>query len=169
MLNMRKPFDLSLYANESGSLCVVKLHFAFVYLDGGFFARAWSLHPSDSVVSFALPSFRISPRRLQDSLSLACVPGRTQPELLPSVPFFFLGPVHSLTVRSPLALQTSVSLSALSAAALICRQRAHSHALSHDYTNAQTGLSDSTDSRTQNTLAYSLRNYLDSKTREGDE
>lgn len=133
-----------------------------------FFFCARSLHPSDSVVSFALPSFRISPRRLQDSLSLACVPGRTAPELLPSVTFFF-GPVDSLTVRPPLALQTSVSLSALSAAALIRRQRAHSHALSHDYTNAQTGLSDSTDSRTQNTLAYSLRNYLGSKTREGDE
>lgn len=42
----------------------------------------------------------------------------------------------------------------------------HSHALSHDYTNAQTGLSPLTGSRTQNTLAYSLRNYHARKTRE---
>lgn len=42
--------------------------------------------------------------------------------------------------HTPLALQTSASLSTLTAAALIHEQHTHSHALSHDYTNAQTGL-----------------------------
>lgn len=37
-------------------------------------------------------------------------------------------------------MQTSASLSTLTAAALIHEQHTHSHALSHDYTNAQTGL-----------------------------
>lgn len=41
---------------------------------------------------------------------------------------------------APLALQTPAFLSTLTAAALIHKQNTHSHALSHDYTNAQTGL-----------------------------
>lgn len=53
VLNLRKPFDLSLCANEYGLVyALYGRPFAFVYSD------MWSLSPSDVDVPLALPPFQ---------------------------------------------------------------------------------------------------------------